>query len=419
MAKPTRVLILTQYFPPETGAPQARLFEMAKRLVARGYDVEVLTAMPNYPQGKIYNGYRGKWHVVEEIEGMRVIHSPIFPSRSARLVPRLASYFSFVVSSILWGLCLVRRPDVLICESPPLFLGLSAIFLKTVFRCPLIFNVSDLWPESAVRMGLHNKKFLVTLAVWLERFCYRSAAAVTCQSHGIVRGVRSKSQGKRVELLPNGCDCERFKPAHRSATLREKYGVEDKLVVGYAGLLGVAQGIGAIVEVAERLRFDSRIQFLIVGDGPEREYIEKELQLRRLPNVKFTGWLGRDEMPAMVASFDIGFVPLKYYIPGALPSKIYETMASETPVLLASQGGDPEELLCRANAGVSVDYDAPDEVAGAIARLADSAEERMRLGRNGRRYVLTHHQREIISERLAVLIDDVTGSVASKTQQAA
>lgn len=419
MPRPTRVLILTQYFPPETGAPQARLSEMSRRLVARGYAVEVLTALPNYPQGRIYDDYRRKWYAVEELDGIRVIHAPIYPSRSARLVPRLASYFSFVFSSILFGLWLSRRPDVLICESPPLFLGISAIFLKTVFRCPLIFNVSDLWPESAVRMGMHNKKPLVAMATALERFCYRSSAAVTGQSLGIVSGVQAKCQDKRVELLPNGCDCERFKPDHRSVPLREQHGLQDKFIVGYAGLLGVAQGIGAIVEVAERLRSDQRIHFLIVGDGPEREQIQCELDRRGLPNVSFTGWLDREQMPAMVASFDVGFVPLKYFIPGALPSKIYETMACETPVLLACKGGDPQELLERARAGVCVDYDDADTIAESITRLADNPRERQQMGVNGRSYVLQHHQRHIIAERLAALIDDVTGKELPTVRQAA
>lgn len=409
MDKPTRILILTQYFPPETGAPQARLSEMARRLAKRGFEVEVLTALPNYPQGRVYEPFRGKLYATSDLDGIRVIHAPIYPSRSARMIPRLLSYFSFVFCGLFFGLFFARRPNVLICESPPLFLGLAAMFLKTVRRCYLIFNVSDLWPESAVRMGLHCKKPLVALATALEVRCYRSSDAVTGQSWGIVRGVQAKCPEKRVELIPNGCDCQRFQPDRRCKSLRDQYGVQDKIVVGYAGLLGVAQGIGAIVEIADRLRENPRIHFLIAGDGPEREQIERRLQERQLPNVSFTGWLDRDQMPAMVASFDIGFVPLRYYIPGALPSKIYETMACQTPVVLACKGGDPQELLERAGAGICIDYDDNDAIAGAVAQLANDTIMRQRMGELGRQYVLKHHERRLIADRLASLVDEVTG----------
>jgi glycosyltransferase involved in cell wall biosynthesis len=418
MSQPIRVLFLTQYFPPETGAPQVRLFEMAKWLVRNGFEVEVLTALPNYPQGRIYDGYRRKLYVVESREGMRIIRAPILPSRSAGLVRRLANYFSFVFSSMLLGLLLARRPSVIICESPPLFLGLSALFLKVMKRCRLIFNVSDLWPETAVRMGMHNRPVFVWLARKLERLCYRRSEAATGQSAGIVRGIRDHKPQGIVELIPNGCDCEMFHPRKRSSEFRKKYDIDERLVVGYAGLVGLAQGVEVVIEVAERLRDDDRIRFVVAGDGPERERIESELKDRRLPNVIFTGWLSKDAMPQTVASFDMAFIPLRCFIPGALPSKVYEAMASEIPIVLAALG-DPRELIERANAGLVVRYEDIDGIVGAICHLADHPSERQRLGRNGRQYVLQHHQRHAIAAKLGEVIEAVTVGDPRKLRRAA
>ncbi len=417
MSRPIRVLILTQYFPPETGAAQARLFELGSWLVRQGFDVEVVTALPNYPQGRIYDGYRGKLYAVEQAGGMRVVHAPIFPSRGARLIPRLLSYFSFVFSSVIFALLLARRPHVIICESPPLFLGLSALVLKIVFGCRLIFNVSDLWPESAVRMGMHNRKPFVWLAKRLEEVCYRGSDAQTGQSPGIVRGIRATHPRGRVELISNGCDCELFQPARRSRALRQRLGVEDKVVVGYAGLVGLAQGVEVIGAVAERFRDDERVAFVIAGDGPLREDLQRELHARKLPNVVFTGWLPKSEMPEMVASFDVAFIPLRYFIPGALPSKVYESMASQVPIVLAA-AGDPKELIERADAGIVAEYDA-DDIAAAVRRLADDPRERRRLGENGRRYVLAHHQRRVIAGKLGDLIESLAGRGGAKRRRAA
>jgi glycosyltransferase involved in cell wall biosynthesis len=417
MSRPIRVLILTQYFPPETGAPQTRLFELGQWLVQQGFQIDVLTALPNYPQGRVYDGYRGKLYSVEQDAGMRVVHAPIFPSRSPRLISRMLSYFSFVFSSIVFGLFLARRPNVVICESPPLFLGLSALVLKTWFRCKLIFNVSDLFPESAVRMGMHDRKSFVWLAKRLEELCYRGSDAQTGQSPGIVRGIRASHRRGRIELIPNGCDCELFHPKHRNAELFERFANDDNVVVGYAGLIGLAQGVRVLLEVAERFLDDERVVFVIAGEGAEREQLEEDLAARHLPNVVFTGWLPKCDMPETVASFDISFIPLRYFIPGALPSKVYESMASQVPIVLAAEG-DAKELIERADAGIVAKYDA-DDISTAIRRLADDPHERLRLGENGRRYVLEHHQRHTIAHKLGNLIELLADDNPGKLSRAA
>lgn len=395
-ATPLRLLILTQYFPPETGAPQARLSEMALLLKEKGVEVEILTAMPNYPAGKIYAGYRGKWFCRDTWQGLSVIRAFIYPTKNPGLLPRLLNYFSFVFSSLAAGLFMTRRPHVILVESPPLFLGISGWILKTVRRAKLVFNVSDLWPETAIALGLYARgSGFVKIATGLERFLYRNAAACTGQSFGIARGIFEKYPRARVSLIPNGADCKKFSPARRNRAVLEKWAAGGKTVVGYAGLIGIAQGIRLLIDAAKLLEDDKDVVFLIAGDGPEQDALEKEAG----PNVVFTGLLRKEDMPEMVASFDMTVIPLRAHIPGALPSKMYEAMASGVPVILAASG-DPKELLDRAQAGIALRYDDPASVAEAVRRLKASPDLRETLGKNGRDYVLAHHQRAQIAEKL-------------------
>ena len=409
-----KVLFLTQYYPPESGAPQARISEMAQRLRARGVDVQVLTALPSYPKGRVFDDYRRRPWVRERREGIRVVRTPIYPTKSAGLARRLSNYFSFVASSAALAPLLVERPDVVVTESPPLFLGLTGLYLKTLFRCRHVLNVSDLWPESAVRMGMNLPGWGIRAAEALERLLYQQSDAKTGQSAGIVRGILAKDPGGDVTLIPNGCDCERFQPARRDLEFLARHGLSGKTVVGYAGLMGLAQGMRLMLEVADARRDRDDLRFVLAGDGPEREALEAEAQARGLANLVFTGLLPRDAMPGVVASFDVALIPLRYSIPGALPSKIYEAMASRVPIVLPATG-DPAELLERAGAGPVVDYDDPAQVTEAVRRLADDPAERERLGQRGREFAERHHDREGIADRFLEVLERTVGGAGSPT----
>jgi glycosyltransferase involved in cell wall biosynthesis len=409
LGKRRRLLLLTQYFPPETGAPQARLFELASHLAAIGWDVRVLTALPSYPTGRIFDGYRDRLIVREEVAGVGVIRTPIYPTRSTRALPRMANYLSFVVSSSLCGLAGRDRPDVLLCESPPLFLGITALLISRRFRIPLIFNVSDLWPDSAVDLGMfRGDSKAVQLARRLEQACYQGAWAVSGQSPGIVRKLLERHPRHRAVLVPNGCDCTTFRPGLKDPEFIARHNLEGQFVIGYAGLLGVAQGVDAVLDVAELLIDDDRLRFVIVGDGPERVALERALIQRSLPNVILAGHLERARMPGVVGAFDVAFVPLRRKIEGALPSKIYEAMATSVPVLLAAHG-DSRTVIKRSEAGLIVEYE-PAAIAAAVQRLVNDPILARRLGDNGRRYVLEHHDRPaiaaVVDTLLRAAIDD-------------
>ena len=408
------VLFLTQYYPPETGAPQARISELAKRLAGLGFEVQVLTGMPNYPQGEIHLGYRRKLWTREIQDSIPVLRTALYATKNARILPRLTNYFSFVLSSALGGPFLLERPDIIIVESPPLFLGLSGIALKRWFGCRMIFNVADLWPESAVRMGMRIPAPLLRLAEQLESLCYRQSDALTGQSPGIVEDLKNKLPASNVAWIPNGCDADWFSPKARDAEFRSKHNLQGKTIVGYAGLIGLAQGVDILVQVAAACRNIPELQFVIVGDGPEREKMETLIARKQLQNILMLGLLPKERLPSVVANFDIAFVPLKMFIPGALPSKVYEAMACQVPLILAAEG-DAETLVRNAESGLCVPYYA-DAITEAVKKLVADPSLRTRLGKNGRNYVLKHHHRDTIASSMSDLLMRLVGGTSSSQE---
>ncbi|HAW53054.1 MAG TPA: glycosyltransferase WbuB, partial [Flavobacteriales bacterium] len=199
-----KILFLTQYFPPEVGAPQNRLYELAVRLQKAGVSIDVFTAMPNYPSMEIHAGYKGKIYMKEEMAGMSVHRSYIYVSKKKAVPYRLLNYFSFVFSSILYGLLKLGKFDFIFCESPPLFLGISSLILCKAKGAKLIFNVSDLWPESAEKLGIINNRTLLNTATKLEEYLYRNSVLVTGQTQGIVKDISRRFPSKNCYWLPNG-----------------------------------------------------------------------------------------------------------------------------------------------------------------------------------------------------------------------
>jgi glycosyltransferase involved in cell wall biosynthesis len=381
-----RVTILTQYYPPEIGAPQARLSELASALVRRGHDVTVLTAMPSYPVGKIYPGYGGLLQR-ERRDGVQVIRTTVFPTQRADFLGRLANYFSFAFSAGIMGTFLLRRSEYLIVESPPLFLGVTGLWLSWRTRAAMVFNVSDLWPETAVRLGVVRAGSLGhRLAAWLEGLCYRHAAVVSGQTKTIVDSIAERFPKCRTYHFSNGVNTRAFHPERRTAAARATLaaGEADACVALYAGLHGLAQGLDQVLDAAETLRADPKLRLVLVGDGPAKEKLVQQAQARGLSNVRFLAPLPSDQVPPLVAAADILVVPLATHIPGATPSKLYEAMASGRPVVLVA-GGEPAAFVREHRVGIVV---APGDGPGlveALRTLRADAALRQELGANGRR----------------------------------
>lgn len=404
-----KILFLTQYCPPEVGAPQNRIFEFAKQLKKFGHDITILTAMPNYPKGEIFDEYKGKKIVQEELDGIKIVRTSIYATKEKDFIKRLRNYLSFTFSSVFTGAKYIDKQDVIITESPPLFLGWSGYVLSKKKGAKFVFNVSDLWPESAVKLGVLHNKSLIKMSTWLEEFCYRKAAAVTGQTKGIVDDIVNRGFDKsKVHLITNGVDTEFFKIENRDEEFRKEIGVENKFAICYAGIHGLAQGLETVIEAAEILKDNKDIQIVFIGDGPEKSKLIQMTEDKGLDNVTFLPVQQKPNMPRIIASMDATVIPLKKLdlFKGALPSKMFEALSSELPIVLAVEG-EAEKLINDAKAGITVEPENPQDIAQAILKLYNDVELRRTLGKNGRKYVIENYSRESITRKLEKILLDL------------
>ena len=401
------ILFLTQYFPPEIGAPQNRLYELAVRLKKKGAEVSILTAMPNYPSMVLHENYKGKFYSHEIINNLEVHRSFIFVKKSSSLFLRLGVYFSFVITSLLVGIFKIKNQDFIFCESPPLFLGITALVLKKLKKAKLIFNVSDLWPESAEKLGLVTNKFLLNTATKLEEIMYKNSFLITGQTQGIVKNISSRFPGKRVHWLKNGIDTARYeKENHTNWRKQSGFSDEDFLLL-YAGIIGFAQGLEVILHTADLLKEYSKIKFIILGDGPEKQkLINLKLDLG-LKNVFFLDPITKDEMPEVTASVSASIIPLKKIelFRGAIPSKIFEICASKKPILLGIEGEAKDLFILEGQCGLSFDPENAEDLSNKILELYNSPSHNNNLGKNGFDFVRKHFDLDNIASEFWNLIN--------------
>ncbi len=396
-----RLLILTQYFPPEVGAPQNRLYELARHLAQMGVEVSVLTAMPNYPQMRIHPQYKGKHYVFEEKDGIKIHRSHIFVSRRRSITARLRNYFSFVLSSALIGRRRLKKFDFLFCESPPLFLGYTAMYLARIKKAKLIFNVSDLWPESAERLGVVRNPLLLKMAYKLEAKLYHKAVLVTGQTQGICNDIQRRFPNTKTYWLPNGADLGFYDPTGaRPRRWRAENGIAPgDHVFMYAGIIGLAQGLDIILECAVRFLPRNDVKFVLLGSGPEKDKLLQMKEKMNLHNVIFMNAVPRQEMPSILCDLEAAIIPLKKLdiFKGAIPSKIFENLAMQVPVLLGVDGEARELFIEQGRCGLYFEPEDAMQLAQGVERLLEEPDLRRELGRNGRAFVQENFNRAEIA----------------------
>ncbi|QNM86277.1 glycosyltransferase family 4 protein [Polaribacter pectinis] len=328
-----RIVIISNYYPPEMGAAANRIKNLAEGLQRRGNDVTVICPLPNYPQGKIFKNYKNKLSVKENINNIEVKRFWIFPSKSTNVIARLLSMLSFSWS--LWFSFfsfIKKKPDIFIIQSPPLFVALSGLLFSKFLGCRNILNVSDIWPLSALELGVIKKGVFYNLLEKIEKINYKLANKIIGQSNEIIDHI-SKLTQKDSLVYRNVSDYKEYSPKEKS---------NGNLKIIYAGLLGYAQGI---FKVCEDINFtELNAELHIYGAGLEEEKI-KELTNIKGNNIFFHGVKTSKEIKNEIRKYDVGFVPLKNRIYGAVPSKIFELMQLGVPILFFGEGEG--ELIVR------------------------------------------------------------------------
>lgn len=372
-----RIVYLCQHFPPETGAPQIRVYEVSKELLAQGHDIQVVTAFPHHPHGIIPDEYKGKKYEFEKWDGIPVHRTWIYPSKKGTFWKRLVSYFSFTFSSF-YGLMKTGKVDVIIVNSPPIFLGLTGLIASKLKGAKFVFNVADVWPESAVKLGLVKNKFFIKLAEILESFLYKHSWKIATATEGIKSYIINHSQpAEKVFVLPNGVNTKFFQPREKDIEYVEKYGLENKFVFAYGGNLGHAQGLEFILHAAKKIQETvPHAHFLIAGAGPEEEKLHQLKEQLGLFNTTFLGHLPLKEMPKLFSVTDVSIVPLRdlELFEGARPSKIFPAASSGVPVLYCGKG-ESADIVINNNIGLVAKPENVDSIASTMFEFVEMNEE--------------------------------------------
>lgn len=382
-AAPTRWLVLTQYYPPEIGAPQIRLQAMVGELHRMGMEVEVLTALPNYPAGKVFVGYKGKWFVRETISGIPVRRTWVYAGTGRSKVIRLANYLSFTCTALLSTLT-GPRPDVLFVESQPLTLGIIAVLMKWLRRVPYIYNVPDLQVDVARQLGFMQNDRLLRLALALENFFMRHSWRVSSVSLGFIEHFQARGiHRSRISFLPNGADAEFLQPMAPSQELIDRWGLQGKKVFLYVGTMAFYHGLDIVIETAALLRNRQDLVFLMIGDGPERRRLEHIAREKGLNNVIFamSPYSERDRLYSIACA---SLATLRKIDVAKLmrPAKIFPSLSCAVPVIYSGEG-ETANLLRESDCGLAVPPGDQFLLAEAIVRLAEEPETCTRMGRAG------------------------------------
>lgn len=403
------ILFVTPYYAPEKGAAAIRMSATAARLVKQGHVVTVLTILPNYPTGLVPSEYRGRLPHEEVLDGVKVIRVWSYISPSKSFWRRILAQLSFGCLAPFLAGKRVGNPEIVIVESHPLFNTIAGRFFAWRKRCPFILVVSDLWPESAVQLGVLRNRFLIRLAEWLEWSSYQRARLIWTLSQGIYEQiVKGGIARERVFLLRNGADLTLFSPMPQKQARTELDWI-DTFTVLYAGTYGLSHKLSTILEAAEHLQGHTDVHFVFVGDGVDKEHLLALVQERKLTNVTFRDALPHELMPKALAAADICLVPMRKLplFEGRLPLKMFEVMACARPFILGVSGEACQLAVEEAGAALYVEPENAPALASAILHLYEDAEERERLGRQGRAFVETHFDRDQLVAKLDRHIQEI------------
>jgi len=384
---------------PERAAAAVRASELAERWHAQGHAVTVVTGNPHYPEGKIFAGYPNGLFRRDEVHGVPVHRLFTVPYARSAIAKRIVNQFLFAFLPAL--LDRAGGADVVVATSPPLTIGVAGWLMARRRGVPLVFDVRDLYPASAVAAGVLREGPVLRAFEALEKFVYGRAARIVAATGTLAREIVAQGVPEaKVSAIPNGANTERFRPAPRDPAVRARYGIpEDAFVAGYVGLMGRMHGAEVIVEAAERLRDDPRIHFLLVGEGSDRSRMEARAREARLTNVTFGASVPPAEVPAVLCACDAGVATLADtpLTRGSLPVKAFEQMACALPVVL-SGAGEFEEIVRSAGVGLTAAPGDATALARAVNALAGDPAGARAMGDKGRAFVEEHYDRRRLAD---------------------
>jgi colanic acid biosynthesis glycosyl transferase WcaI len=406
-----KILLFTDNFPPETNAAAARMFERACYWAQWGHQVTVITSVPNFPQGKVYPGYRNRWFQTEQVDGIRVLRVKTFITANEGFWLRILDFLSYMFMAFVVGL-FQEKPDVIAATSPQFFAAVAGWASSIIHRVPFVFELGDLWPKQIIDVGAMKPGLILRLLEKFELFLYARSSAIVALTPAfrddlVGRGVPPD----KISVVVNGVDLPRHRPMPRSRKLADQLSLDGHFVVGYIGTHGMSQALDNVLDAAELLRDHSDVRFLLVGNGAERQHLIAEAERRRLPNVCFVPGQTRAAVQEYWSLCDVALVHLRNapVFATVIPSKMFEAMAVGLPLLLVAPPGPAKDIVQQEGAGVWVPPADPASFAAAVLRLKQDAALRTKLA-SGSLASAPRYSRERQARHMLSVLASVTRS---------
>jgi colanic acid biosynthesis glycosyl transferase WcaI len=404
-----RITILHMRYRPDLTGTGPLVAELASDLAARGEEVAVVTTFPHYGKRPVSPEY-GRGIVSRRIEnGVSIWRTLAFPYASGTVAGRALDYSLYMGLSVAAGVG-GARPDVVLAVAPPMTVGFSGWWVSRLWQCPLVFNAQDIWPDGLISMGKLRNRTVIQAFRGLERFTYRAAQRITVLSDGMKENLLRKGiPASKVAVLPNWVDLEAVRPVEKENAFRRELGLEGRFVVLFAGNLGFAAGLEAVLRAADLLRKELDLVFLLVGEGSVKAKLVQSARALNLENVHFATTQPPERLSEVFGAADVSLVTLRSTMGAfSVPSKTMAILASGRPVL-ASVPADSEvrRVVEEAQCGLWVPPEDPDALAAKVKALRADRQRLEWFGRNGRRYAMDHFGRSEIVARYHDLLQEV------------
>ena len=388
------ILFLSHYYPPEGNAPATRTFEHTRRWAAQGHRVTVLTCAPNVPHGKVYEGYRNALYQWETISNVNVLRVWTYLAANKGTGRRSFNYISYCFSAFIAGLFL-RKPDVIIATTPQFFCACAGSLLSKVRNIPFMLEVRDIWPDSIIAVNAIQNSWILKMMCWLEQRLYQSASHIVTVGKGYFNVLRSKGvAAHRISVVPNGANLEQFQ-------VTEKKLHSSPFKCSFIGTIGMAAKLDVVLKAAQHLDTmgEQDIHFELVGDGADLERLKRESAEAGLTRISFTGLVNKQEVLNHVAHTNVCLVHLKRseLFKTVLPSKMFEAMASGTPILLGVEG-ESADLVRSVGCGRTFQPENPVDLCKQLLEMKSDPNETQRMGAAGRTHVERFYNRDTLAQ---------------------
>ena len=410
-----KILLLSQYYFPEERTAPLNLYNMSIDLIKMGHTVMVLTGIPNHPYGKYYQGYKLKLLQKEIVEGVEIFRVPIYPDHSMSILKRMIGYFSFSLSALFIGSFILRdkKVDIIFSYLPPLTVGIPARILSITKKAPIVYWMTDLWPENLLATGKKLGRFSIYLIRLVENWVYSTGKRVTVNSEGFIPNlINKKVEMNKLDVISDYADPKIFYPMKYNDDLAMKYKLKNKFIIMYAGNIGKVQGIHHLINAAGKFQKNSNIHLVLIGDGTELNILKKLVSEKQITNVSFISKKPMNKISQYLALADVLILHLieNEVFKMQMPSKLIAYMAVQKPILCAFEG-TAAKIVKNTNSGITCKSSDEDEIFFQMKKMLEMDRSILdEMGRNARSTYLEKFTREIQNTNVEkILYDAING----------